>query len=120
MAEERNLKVFNVVGIGYVIGQVLSVKKGITFLRYPAQVRVISDENNQLCFRCIDLVPEFLSNFDALIKNFPLKSEVVIMTGGLKPPLEKIYDVYLKELTKRLSGIDLLSPEEVEKFNRKV
>jgi len=50
MAEERNLKVFNVVGIGYVIGQVLSVKKGITFLRYPAQVRVISDENNQLCF----------------------------------------------------------------------
>lgn len=106
------LKIYKVLGEGFVIGEELERTKENIWLRYPSVFKAFpGQEQGEFFFKCIDLVPKFFDNFESMIKKFPLKRNLVYMESGLNDQLKNLYDSYLKDLTKRMMNIDVVGEE---------
>ena len=99
-----NIKIYKVLGEGFVIGEELDRTKENILVRYPGVLKMFpTKEPDQVVFKIIDLVPEFFEDFEELIQKFPLKRRLVYMQARPNKIVRGWYDQYLKDLTKKLS-----------------
>ena len=101
------LKIYKVIGEGFVIAEELTRSKENIFVRYPAVMTMIPhQETRQLVPQLRDLVPGFFKNYDTSMKKFPIKRLLVSMEDDPNPIVIGWYEQYLRDLTKRMTGLE--------------
>jgi len=104
------LKLFNVVGVGFVAGEVVDANNDTVYLKFPGVLKAFQTPQGT-GLHIVDIVPEFLDNFRELAEKWPLKRNFILMTGGMKPEMEGIYGEFVKGLIQRLTGIRLVGAD---------
>ena len=105
-----SLKLFNVVGTGFVAGEVVDASNDAFFLKFPGVLQAYQTPKGT-GLHVVDIVPEFLDNHRELVERFPLRRGLVLMMGGMKPEMVGIYGEFVKGLIKRLTGIELVGAD---------
>jgi len=101
------LKIYKVIGEGFVIAEELTRSKENIFVRYPAVITMIPHQKTrQLVPQLRDLVPGFFKNYDTSMKKFPIKRLLVSMEDDPNPIVIGWYEQYLRDLTKRMTGLE--------------
>ena len=101
------LKLFNVIGVGFVAGEVVDSSNDTIYLKFPGVLKAFQTPQGT-ALHVADIVPEFLDNHRELVERFPLKRNQILMAGGAKPEMENIYGEFVKDLIRRLTGIHLV------------
>ena len=101
------LKLFNVIGVGFVAGEVVDSSNDTIYLKFPGVLKAFQTPQGT-ALHVADIVPEFLDNHRELVERFPLKRNQILMEGGAKPEMENIYGEFVKDLIRRLTGIHLV------------
>jgi len=104
------LKLFNVVGTGFVAGEVIDASNDTLYLKFPGVLKAFQTPQGT-GLHIVDIVPEFLDNFRELVERMPLPRGLILMTGGMKPEMENIYGEFVKTLIQRLTGIHLVGAD---------
>lgn len=109
------IMIYKILGEGFVVGEEIKRTKENIWLRYPALLRMFpGQKQDEVFFKCIDLVPIFFDEFDILIQKFPLKRFLVYMESKLDKKFIPLYENYLKDLTKRMSNIEVVGAEALD------
>ena len=108
------VKVYNVLGVGFIIGEKLSQDKEFIYLQYPSiyspqmQTR---DGPRDIMFEAI---PQFFKGRDEMLKRFHLKKSLIIFSGQPGDDLFKSYEVYAAQLRTRITGLRVVGPETMK------
>jgi len=107
--------IYKVLGEGFVIGEELRCTRENIWLKYPAVLKMFpGQKQNEVIFKCVDLVPNFFDDFESLIKKFPLKQNLVYMRSKPDPTANQLYGQYLKKLTRRLMNIEIVGADALK------
>jgi len=106
------LRIYKMLGEGFVVAEELERTKENVFVKYPAVLKMFpTQKQGEIVFKFVDLVPEFFEDFEKLIKKFPLKRHLVYMTARPNQTVRDWYGQYLKDLTKKMMNIDIVSAD---------
>lgn len=110
------LKIYSVIGIGFVVAEELSRTNENIFTKYPAVMTMVQNNDKKIIPVFRDLVPGFFKNYDSLIKKFPVKRRLVSMEDEPAPMITGWYDQYLKDLTKRMTGLETAGADALSRL----
>jgi len=99
------IKIYNILGIGLVMGEKLKQDDEKIYLKYPGVALPNQQTKQGLQHIMIEPVHDFFSGKDDLLNNFPIKKIHVIYSGTPSLNAMKLYEDYSKKLRERLTGI---------------
>ena len=102
-------KIYNVTGLGLVIGEKLSQDNDNIYLKYPAVLVLQAPTQQGPRDMLIEPVPHVFSGRDEMLKRFALKKHLIICGGKLEPNVIEMYSQYAAQLQARLTGIQVVS-----------
>ena len=109
-----SVRIYNISGVGLVIGEKLSQDNEYVYLNYPGViVAQMTQQGKQLAI--VEIVPEICRGRDEIMKRFPLKKNLIFYSG--KPVAEaiKVYEQYTAQLQTRLTGIQVVGAGAIPK-----
>jgi len=101
------LKMFNVVGIGFLAGEVVDANKDTIFLKFPGVLQGYNMPEGT-GFGFIDFVPDFFPNYRELLEKTSLPRGLILLQGDLDLKLVQVYEIYVKKLIKKLTGLHIV------------
>ena len=100
-----SVKIYNVLGMGFVVGEKKSQDNEFIYLEYPAiySPQMQTPEGpREIMFEAI---PQFFKGRDEMLKRFRLKKSMIIFSGKPEDKMLNNYGLYVNQLRTRLSGI---------------
>jgi hypothetical protein len=102
-----SIRIYNVNGIGIVIGEKLSQDNDYVYLKYPGAFVQQMTQNGQQTVMA-EIVPAIFEGRDEMLKRFPLKKSLIICGGRPVSQMSEVYEQYATQLQSRLSGIQVV------------
>ena len=119
-----SVRLFNVAGAGYVIGEVIDNDKESEFihLKYPAHIQFIPDQQVQgrVNIVCDELVQSSIGNGSGgikifrdhhlLMEKFPLRKSMIVFKGKPSNEFLGLYEKFAASYRQKQTGIVLAGP----------
>ena len=112
------IKMFNVSGMGFVIGEQVKQDEETIFLKYPALFLPQQQTPQGNRDIVISAIPPMLANREELLKVFPLKKIQVIYSGKPIPAILQIYSDFYNQLQEKITGIKKVTPADMQNLTR--
>lgn len=113
----EKIRIYKVLGEGFVVAKEKKKTKENIWVEYPSVFKMFQGQKqNEVFFKCVDLVPNFFKDFEEQIKNFPLKQSQVYMEGKPDKIVVQLYEQYLKDLTKKLMNIEVVGADALNRL----
>lgn len=103
-----SIRIYNISGIGIVIGEKLNQDNEYVYLKYPGVIISQMTQQGQQQSAIAEIVPTMFKGRDEMLKRFPLRKYLIFYSG--KPVVEmiKVYEQYASQLQTRLTGIQVV------------
>ena len=111
-----SVKVYNVIGIGILVGEKIEQDNENIYLRHPG-VFVPNQQTRQgMQNLMMEPVPPFIVGKDEMLKRFVIKKRNVLYSGKPDMILMELYQQYEKDLRQRISGIKLVGADALSRL----
>jgi len=111
-----SVKVYNVIGMGMVVGEKIEQDNENIYLRHPG-VFVPNQQTRQgMQNLMVEPIPPFFAGKDEMLKRFVIKKRNVLYSGKPDTILMELYQQYEKDLRQRLSGIRLVNANAIARL----
>ena len=104
-----SIKLYNVTGLGFVIGEKISQENDYIYLEYPAIIAMQVSTPQGVKDVMVEPVPPIFIGRNEILKRFPLKKSLIIYSGKPTDKVSELYGEYTTQLQSRLSGIHLVN-----------
>ena len=112
------IKMFNVVGMGFVIGEQIKQDEEAIYLKCPGLFLPQQQTPQGARDVVITAIPPMLANREELVKIFPLKKIHVIYSGKPVPAILQIYSDFYNQLQEKITGIKKVTPADMQNLTR--
>jgi len=108
-----SIKLYNVNGIGLIIGEKLSQDSEFVYLKYPGifiQQRTAQGQPQNVI---VEPVPPIFKGRDEMLKRLPVKKAMIIYSGQPIPEMFELYEQYSTKLRTRIAGIHVVGSNSI-------
>ena len=113
------VKIYNVLGIGMVVGEKIKQDDEYIYLKYPGVALPSQQTQEGPRHLMIEPIHDFFSGKEDLLKNFPIKKIHVIYSGIPSPTAIELYENYTEALIEKITGIKKASEDDLNNLPRK-
>jgi len=110
-----SIKLYNVNGIGLLIGEKLSQDDDFVYLKYPGIFTQRTDQRGQPHNTIMEPVPPIFKGRNEMLSRFPLKKAMIIYAGQPIPEMAELYEQYRIKLQARITGIHVVGANAIPK-----
>ena len=103
-----SIKIYNVTGLGIVIGEKLRQDNDNICLKYPAIFVLQAPTHQGPRDLLIEPVPPVFKGRDEMLKRFSVKKSMILYGGQAEVKAIKLYEQYVIQLQTRLAGIQIV------------
>lgn len=103
-----SIKIYNVNGLGLVIGEKLSQDNDNIYLEYPAVLVLQAPTQQGPRDVLIEPVPHVFKGRNEMLKRFRIKKAMLLYGGQPEPKVIELYEEYAAQLQVRLTGIQVV------------
>ena len=99
------IKIYTTVGLGILVGEKIKQDDEKVYLKHPGVL--VPNQKTRDGIRNLLALPvtEFFAGYLDLLKEFPLKKNLIIFSGRPAPGVLSLYDNYCVQLTEMMTGI---------------
>ncbi len=108
-----SIKIYNVNGMGMVIGEKIAQDDDFIYLKYPGIFIQQMTQQGQQQPAMIEAIPPLFKGRDEMMKRFPLKKIMILYGGQPAPKVVEFYEQYVKQLQTRLTGIEVVGANAI-------
>ena len=103
-----SIKIYNVTGLGLVIGEKLSQDNENVYLKYPAILVLQAPTQQGPKDLLIEPIPPIFKGRNEMLKRFSIKKSMVLYGGQAEDKVIEMYEQYVFQLQTRLTGIQVV------------
>jgi len=103
-----SIKIYNINGMGLVIGEKISQDNDFIYLEYPGIFIQQVSQRGERHDSIVEAVPPVFKGRDEILKRLPLKKSMIIYGGQPVPQMVKLYEQYVIRLKERITGIQIV------------
>jgi len=103
-----SIKIYNINGMGLVIGEKISQDNEFVYLEYPGIFIQQVSQRGERHDSIIEAVPPVFNGRDEMLERLPLKKAMIIYGGQPIPQMIELYEQYVARLKARISGIQIV------------
>lgn len=113
-----SIKIYNVVGIGLVVGKKISqdTEHDKIYLEYPGILVPNQQTREGMRNLMVPPVPDFFAGQHEILKKFPLKKAHITLSGLPSPDALDLYANYSKQLREKITGIKTEGPAVMDRL----
>lgn len=111
-----SVKIYNVIGMGFVVGNKIEADDKHIYLKYPGLFIPNYQTQQGIVPVMADPVPEFFANRKDLLNRFPIKRIHIIFSGKPGTNLTALYQQHENNVRQMLSGIRLVGADALSKL----
>lgn len=103
-----SIKIYNVNGIGLVIGEKISQDSNFVYLQYPGIFVQHRTQQGQPQNVMIEPVPPIFKGRDEMLRRLPIKKAMIIYGGQPTDETRVLYEEYAAQLRVRIMGLEIV------------
>ena len=111
-----SVKIYNVLGMGFVVGEKKSQDKDFIYLEYPAIFSPQMQTPDGIQDVMFEAIPQFFNGRNEMLKRFQLKKALVLFSGKPNDHVLKNYGLYVQQLRAKISGIRVVGSDAMSKL----
>ena len=110
------IKIYNVIGMGLLMGEKIKQDDDKIFLKYPGVVLPNQRTQQGQQHLMIEPVHDFFAGKKELLENFPIKKLHVIYSGAPSKEALMLYDNYLSQVREKRSGLKIVGADAMKRL----
>lgn len=110
-----SIKIYNVTGLGIVIGEKLSQDNDNVYLKYPAVLVLQAPTQQGPKDLLIEPIPPIFKGRNEMLKRFKIKKTLILYGGQPESKVIELYEQYVTQLQIRLTGIQIVGAGAIPK-----
>ncbi len=111
-----SIKIYNVIGMGFVVGEKKSQDNDFIYLEYPGIFQPQMQTPDGLMDVMFEAIPQVFIGRNEMLKRFQLKKALVIFSGKPNDHVLKNYGIYVQQLRAKISGIRVVGSGAMKKL----
>ena len=102
-----SIKIYNTIGLGLLMGKKISqdMEPDKIYLEYPGVLVPNQQTRDGIRNLMVPPIPDFFAGLFELLKKFPLKKSLIIISGTPSPSALELYTNYTKNVRQAITGI---------------
>lgn len=108
-----SIKLYNVIGMGLVVGEKLSQDNDSVYLKYPGVFVQQMTQQGQPQAMIVEAVPPMFKGRDEMLSRLPIKKSMILYSGQPVPEMVSLYENYKVKLQARITGIHVVGANSV-------
>ena len=113
-----SIKIYNVMGIGLIVGEKILSDDNKIYLKYPAMLVPEQQTQQGVKNLMIDPIPNVFAGKNDMLKRFPIKKDNINYSGKPTPEVLELYLRFASALEEQVTGIKKADNSDLAKLPR--